>query len=119
MAVTYHYVKSLFYWKGLKKDIAQFVSSCDVCQRHKHELLPSPGLLSHVAIPSSAWSQISMDFIERLPKSRSLNVILVVVDRYTKYAHFIPLYHPFTAHSVAQLFLDNIYKLHGLPTHNF
>jgi hypothetical protein len=56
-----------------------------------------------------------MDFIEALPKSDDYSVILVVVDRLTKYAHFLPVKHPYTAISIAKLFLDNIVKLHGLP----
>jgi hypothetical protein len=56
-----------------------------------------------------------MDFIEGLPMSDNANVILVVVDRLTKYAHFLPLKHPYTAVTVAKAYLDNIVKLHGVP----
>ena len=56
-----------------------------------------------------------MDFIEGLPKSEGYSVILVVVDRLTKFAHFIPVKHPYSAASIAQLFMDNVVKLHGLP----
>ena len=94
----------------------QMVRECVVCQRNKPNLAAYPGLLQPLPLPNSIWSHISMDFIESLPKSQGKTVILVVVDRLSKYAHFLPLSHPFTAIDVAQQFLDNIYKLHGLPT---
>ncbi|GJV76333.1 putative mitochondrial protein, partial [Tanacetum coccineum] len=64
---------------------------------------------------SGIWTDISMDFIESLPSSHGKTVIMVVVDTLSKYAHFVPMAHPFKAAQVAQLFLDTIYKLHGLP----
>lgn len=57
-----------------------------------------------------------MDFIEGLPSSCNKTVIFVVVDRLSKYAHFLPLTHPYTTTTVAQVFLDNIFKLHGMTT---
>jgi transposase InsO family protein len=56
-----------------------------------------------------------MDFMEGLPTLGSANSILVVIDKFSKFSHFIPLKHPFTATTVAKLFLDNIYRLHGMP----
>ena len=57
-----------------------------------------------------------MDFVEGLPQSASANAILVVVDKFSKFSHFIPLHHPFTAPSIARLFMDNVYHLHGMPS---
>lgn len=65
--------------------------------------------------PSSAWQVISLDFVEGLPNSHGYDCILVVVDLFSKYSHFIALKHPFIALSVAKQFMLNIYKLHGLP----
>nr|GEZ28980.1 hypothetical protein [Tanacetum cinerariifolium] len=112
---TLHKLCSLFYWRKMRRELKQFVRECDVCQRSKLDLSSYPGLLQPLPIPNTVWSSISMDFVEGLPKSQGKNVIMVVVDRLSKYSHFISLAHPFNAPQIAQIFLDNIYKLHGFP----
>jgi hypothetical protein len=91
------------------------VQSCVVCQQAKPDRSALPGKLQPLPVPSRAWTVISMNFVEGLPLSCSVNCILVVVDSFTKYGHFIPLRHPFTAMVVAKAFLNNVYKLHGMP----
>jgi ribosomal protein L21E len=113
--VTLHRIKQIFFWPHMKQFIADKVAHCPVCQISKTERVHYPGLLDPLNIPKLKWSEISMDFIEGLPTSKGKNVIPVVVDRLTKYAHFLTVAHPFTAQTVANLFLDNIVKLHGPP----
>lgn len=116
MTATMNKIAEVVYEKGMKKKVREFVRECQVCQSNKYDNFASLGLLHPLPIPDTIWIGISMDFIEGFPKSRRKDVILVVVDRLSKYAQFIPLVHPFTAITVAQLFLDNIYKLHGMPS---
>lgn len=112
---TYQRMKKLFYWPGLKKEVLEYIKRCDICQLNKGEHVASPGLLEPIPIPEGAWELITMDFIVGLPKSDGKEVILTVVDKLTKYAHFISLSHPFKAREVATEFLNTVYKLHGLP----
>ena len=92
------------------------VASCDACQRHKIENVAYHGLLQPLPIPDRVWKDISMDFIEGLLVSRGTSVILVVVDRLSKYAHFMALAHPYSVITVAQVFMDIALKLHGMPS---
>jgi hypothetical protein len=103
---TYDRVKRSFFWDGMKQDIHKFVAECEVCQCNKGETVKSPGTLQPLPIPLAIWKDISMDFITGLPKSRNKSVIMVVVDHLSKYAHFCALPHPFTASTVAQIFMD-------------
>ncbi|GJU93992.1 retrotransposon-related protein [Tanacetum coccineum] len=101
--VTTYKLCSFVYWKGMRKEVKKFVKECITCQWCKRDLAAYPGLLQPLPIPDRIWDSISMDCIEGLPKSKGFNVIFVVVDRLTKYAHFMPLSHPFSAMQVAQL----------------
>jgi hypothetical protein len=91
------------------------VRDCEVCQRNKTDYLHPSGLLQPLDVPRSIWSDIVMDFVEGFPKVGGKSVVLTVVDRFSKMAHFIPLGHPYTALFVAQAFFDYIVKLHGFP----
>jgi hypothetical protein len=115
ISATYSKIKALFAWPRMKQDITDYVNKCQVCQQAKSEHSKLPGLLHPLPVPTEVWQIVSLDFIEGLPKSNKFDTILVVIDKFTKYAHFIPLSHPYTAISIAHLYFSNIYKLHGLP----
>jgi hypothetical protein len=111
----YHRVKTIFFWDGLKNDVQRFVVECLVCQKNKVETIKTLGLLQPLAIPSQHSEEVSMDFITGLPKSEGKSVIMVIVDRLTKYAHFCALSHPFKASTVATAFMETVQKLHDNP----
>lgn len=115
MKASYQRLKQVFYWPGMKRDLDNFMLLFLVCQKNKGENCPCPGFLDPLHIPDMVWTQVSMDFIEGLPKSNGKEVIFVVVDRLSKFAHFIPLSHPFTVQTVARAFINNLLKLHGPP----
>ncbi|TYK19855.1 Transposon Ty3-G Gag-Pol polyprotein [Cucumis melo var. makuwa] len=112
---TYKRVAAELYWDGMKADIKKHCEECLTCQRSKSLALSPDGLLVPLEIPQSIWSDISMDLVEGLPKSSGFEVILVVVDRLSKYGHFLPLKHPYTAKLVAELFVKEVVRLHGFP----
>jgi hypothetical protein len=103
---TYDRVKHFFFWDGMKQEIRNFVSKCEVCQCNKGETVKSLGTLQSLSILPAIWKDTSMDFITGLPKLRNKSVIMVVVDCLSKYAHFCTLQHPFIASTVAQIFMD-------------
>jgi hypothetical protein len=99
----------------MKQDIRNFFAECEVCQRNKGETVKSSGTLQLLPIPPVIWKDISIEFITGLPKSGNKSIIMVVVDHLSKYSHFCTLQHPFTTSIVAQLFMDQVFKIHGMP----
>lgn len=99
----------------MKKDIKKFVEECAVYQQNKSSALSAASLLQHLPIPELIWDDILMDFVERLPKLGGYDSLLVVVDRLSKYAQFLPLKHPFTAAAAAAIFVKEVIRLHGMP----
>ena len=88
---------------------------CATCQRYKTEQLHSADLLPPLPIPTVVWAGVALDFIEGLPRVGGKFVILTVMDRFSKYAHFIPLVHPYTIEFVTRVFFAEIVRLHGVP----
>lgn len=112
---TYTLLKCHYYWKGMKNDAEQYVKSCETYSCTKIQTYKRYRPLKPLMIPSQAWSSISMDFIEDLPTSEGHNSILVVVDRFTKMAHFIPTTTTLDSLGLARLLFDHMFSKHGLP----
>ena len=112
----YQDLKQNFWWTRMKREIAKYVSECDVCQRVKASHLKVAGTLQPLPIPSWKWEDISMDFIVGLPTTpHKHDSVWVIVDRLTKTAHFIPVHTTYSAKRYAEIYLDQIVRLHGIP----
>jgi len=115
VAKTLSRLQHNFYWKGMREDVQNFVAHCATCMQTKYETKRPAGLLQPLSIPIEPWVDLSLDFITGLPLFQGCTIILVVVDRFSKGAHFGMLPAHFTSFKVAQLFLDMICKHHGFP----
>jgi hypothetical protein len=110
-------LKQNYWWIGMKGDIADFVARCDTCRRIKVEHQRPAGLLQPLHIPVWKWDEISMDFIVGLPKiSNGHDSIWVIADRLMKVARFIPVKIDYRGSKLAQLYIDHILRLHGVPS---
>ncbi|KAL0297856.1 UNVERIFIED_CONTAM: hypothetical protein Sangu_3175800, partial [Sesamum angustifolium] len=107
--------RKLFYWATEKEEIKTWAKEGEIFQRAKHENDAHLGLLQPLPTVKEVWPYVSIDLTKGLPNSEAKESLLVVVDRLTKYSHFLPLRHPYTIASIAKIFFDNIYKLHGFP----
>ncbi|CAA0827382.1 Unknown protein, partial [Striga hermonthica] len=112
----YHDLKSSFWWKGMKRDVAEFVEKCLICQQVKAERKVPPGLMQPLEIPQWKWEKLTMDFVTGLPMSaKHHDAVWVVVDRLTKSAHFMPVRMDMSMEQLAETYLQGIVRLHGVP----
>ncbi|WJX17476.1 hypothetical protein P8452_07389 [Trifolium repens] len=112
----YQDLKKMFWWFGMKKQIAEYVQSCLVCQKAKIEHQKPAGLLQSLDIPEWKWDGIAMDFVTALPKTpKKFDAIWVIIDRLTKSAHFIPINQTYSLERLAQIYVKEIVRLHGIP----
>ena len=100
----------------MKRDVARYISKCAVCQQVKIEHQRPGGLLQSLPIPEWKWDHITMDFVFGFPRtSRGHNVVWVIVDRLTKFAHFLGMKTTDTTKTLSQLYIREIVRLHGVP----
>ncbi|KAL6311374.1 hypothetical protein AAG906_022965 [Vitis piasezkii] len=112
----YKDLRQNYWWSGMKRDIAQFVAQCLVCQQVKAEHQRPAGSLQPLAIPEWKWEHITMDFVIGLPRTLGgNNAIWVIVDRLTKSAHFLPMKVNFSLDRLASLYVKEIVRMHGVP----
>jgi len=104
-----------FWWPRVTVEVKRYMEGCDLCQRNKNRMEPLARKLMPNEAPDKPWAHITVDFIVKLPLSRGYDSILVVCDRLTKMAHFIPTTEKTSAEGLAVLFWDHVWKLHGLP----
>jgi hypothetical protein len=111
----YQDLRQNFWWTRMKREIAKYVSECDICQRVKASHLKTAGVLQPLPIPSWKWEDISMEFIVGLPNtSQKHDSIWVIVDRLTKTAHFLLVHTTYNAKKYAEIYIDQIIRLHGV-----
>ncbi|GJT86011.1 putative reverse transcriptase domain-containing protein [Tanacetum coccineum] len=112
----YYDLRDMYWWPGMKRDIATYVSECLTCAKVKAEHQRPSGLLQQPEIPEWKWDKITMDFITKLPKTKSgHDTIWVIVDRLTKSAHFLAMREDYSTERLAKLYIDEIVARHGVP----
>ncbi|GJR07459.1 putative reverse transcriptase domain-containing protein [Tanacetum coccineum] len=111
----YYDLRDLYWWPGMKRDIAEYVSRCLTCSKIKAEHQKPSGFLQQPKIHEWKWEKITMDFVTKLPKSSSgHDTIWVIVDRLTKSAHFLPIREDYKTEKLAKIYTNEIVARHGV-----
>ena len=112
----YQDLKQHYCWKGMKTDVTEYVSKCLTCQQLKAKHQVPTGLLNPLPMPQWKWDNITMDFVSGLPLTQQKHdLVWVIVDKLTKSAHFIPVMMNYSMDRLAQLYVKEIVRLHGVP----
>jgi hypothetical protein len=109
-------LRKLFYWLNMKGETIEYLARCQDCQQVKAEHQHPAALLQPLPVPEWKWETISLDFITGFPKTQKKNdFIMVVIDKLSNSAHFIPVKSTFKAINIAEIFMKEIFRLHGIP----
>eukprot|EP00122_Pirum_gemmata_P008164 Pgem_evm1s7520 len=112
---TLNLVARSYYWPQMQRTVMAYIQRCDTCQKNKPDRTKPYGLLKPLPVPERNWRDVSLDFITDLPDSHGYNAILVVKDRLSKMAHYIPVNKSITAEETAEVYIKVVFKLHGIP----
>ncbi|RZC24345.1 Transposon Tf2-6 polyprotein [Glycine soja] len=115
LAKTLSHLQHNFFWNGMKQDVREYILRCSNYQHTKYVTQKPFGLLQTIPPPFSPWEDMALDFITGMPNYQGATVILLVVDHFSKGAHFDMLPTNFIVHRVAWLFIEMVCKLHGFP----
>ncbi|KAJ9515735.1 hypothetical protein QJQ45_002627 [Haematococcus lacustris] len=116
MTKTLERVTRVFWWNTVRANVRDYVGTCDACQRDKSSNSKPGGLLRPLTVPGYRWEHVSMDLVTKLPTgTHGYDAICVIVDRLSKMVHFVPCKESMNAMAFTRLFINNVFRLHGLP----
>jgi len=112
---TFYVISRALFWPNMREHISQYMCNCQSCMLAKPSTHGKYGFLHPLPIPNQPWQEVSMDFVTGLPISEGYHTIMVVVDSLTKMRHLIACHTTINASKVARLYLQNVWKPHGIP----
>lgn len=115
VAKTLDLLTRSFNWPNARQELLTFISGCMSCQQIRVDRRAPQGKLMPLPTPDRPWATIGVDFVVKLPLSQGFDLVMVVVDHFTKAAHMIPARESWKADDMARAFIDTIFKMHGLP----